>query len=157
MEIVLMPAIKKIAQNKFRKELRTDDVLNQLVIKLNELNQNFSSFLEFKNQNSPDKIIQQLGNISGPVLIDLSQGLTATATIIGNTTFEFSNLLQNKLNSVTLVLTNPGVGTLVFPSGTVFDKNVAPVLLVDGSSVITFESYNNGVSWIAVQIWRSET
>lgn len=152
-----MPAIKKIAQNKFRKELRTDDVLNQLVIKLNELNQNFSSFLEFKNQNSPDKIIQQLGNISGPVLIDLSQGLTATATIIGNTTFEFSNLLQNKLNSVTLVLTNPGVGTLVFPSGTVFDKNVAPVLLVDGSSVITFESYNNGVSWIAVQIWRSET
>jgi len=97
---------------------------------------------------------QDIGSISGAVSVNLNNGETILATIVGNTTFSFTNLTSGSTNTVYLYLTNPGAGTLTFPANTRFDKGNAPILYNPGNTLIILETYDNGANWIAVQAWR---
>ena len=99
--------------------------------------------------------IQALGNVSGNVSVNLSLGNVVTATCTGGVTWSFTNLVSGEVNNVTLVLTNPGVGTQTFPTGTVFDRTAAPTLPAAGKTALMFETYDNGTSWAAAQVWRN--
>lgn len=102
-----------------------------------------------------DSTVQDKGSVSGAVTVDLSMGRVVTATIAGATTFAFTGLVAGEANSVALVLTNPGVGALTFPTGTVFDRNAAPTLPASGKTVLVLETYDNGTTWAATQAWRN--
>ena len=99
--------------------------------------------------------IQALGSISGTNNIDVSAGDTVTATITAATTFTVSNLVTGKANTITMYLTNPGAGTITWPSGTVFNLSGAPTLPASGNTIIVLETYDNGTSYAAIQAWRS--
>lgn len=98
--------------------------------------------------------IQALGSISGTNNIDVSAGDTVTATITAATTFTVSNLVSGKANTITMYLTNPGAGTITWPSGTVFNLSGAPTLPASGNTIIILETYDNGTSYAAIQAWR---
>jgi hypothetical protein len=99
--------------------------------------------------------IQALGSVSGSVSVNLTLGQIATATCTGACTWSFTNLTSGEVNNITLVLINPGAGTQTFPSGTVFDRNVAPTLPAAGTTALMFETYDNGTNWAAAQVWRN--
>jgi hypothetical protein len=99
--------------------------------------------------------IQALGSVSGNVSVNLTLGQIATATCTGACTWSFTNLTTGEVNNLTLVLTNPGLGTQTFPSGTVFDRNAAPTLPAAGVTALMFETYDNGTNWAAAQVWRN--
>lgn len=98
--------------------------------------------------------IQALGSISGTNNIDVSAGDTVTATITAATTFTVSNLVSGKANTITMYLTNPGAGTITWPSGTVFNLSGAPTLPATGNTIIVLETYDNGTSYAGIQAWR---
>ena len=99
--------------------------------------------------------IQNLGSIVGAVTVNLSLGNTILATITGAVTWTFTNLTSAEVNTVSLILTNPGLGTQSLPANTVFDKNVAPILPTAGKTLLMLETYDNGANWIASQAWRN--
>jgi hypothetical protein len=99
--------------------------------------------------------VQNIGSVSGAKSVDVSLGRVAIATVTGAVTWSFTGLRAGEINSVTLVLTNPGAGTQTFPTGTVFDKNVAPYMPPTGKAVIMLETYDDGASWTAAQVWRN--
>ena len=101
------------------------------------------------------EIIQDKASVSGAVSVDLAKGRVVTATVTGAVTWSFSGLIPSETNSVTLVLTNPGVGIQTFPVGTTFDRNATPILPSAGKTALMLETYDGGSSWIATQIWRN--
>jgi hypothetical protein len=96
-----------------------------------------------------------LGSVSGTTDVSLANGDTATATIAGTTTFTFSGLQSGYVNTLTLVLTNPGAYTITWPASVVFNRGAAPILPTSGKTVLVFETYDNGTSWSGIQVWRS--
>ena len=63
--------------------------------------------------------VQQLGSISGPITIDLSQASTFTMTITGTTTITFINYPTGGYDITTyLKITNGGAHTINWPAGT---------------------------------------
>lgn len=98
--------------------------------------------------------IQALGSISGSQAINISTADTVTATITGATTFSVTNLVTGKANTLTLYLTNPGAGTITWPSGTTFNLSAAPTLPATGNTIIILETYDDGTTWKGIQAWR---
>jgi hypothetical protein len=110
------------------------------------------SLVKAKSYHSP---VQALGSVSGTTDVSLANGDTATATIAGTTTFTFSGLQSGYVNTLTLVLTNPGAYTITWPASVVFNRGAAPILPTSGKTVLVFETYDNGTSWSGIQVWRS--
>jgi hypothetical protein len=98
--------------------------------------------------------IQALGSISGATSVNTALGQVVTATCTGAVTWSFTSLQTGRTNNVTLHLTNPGAGTQTFPSGTTWDRNASPTLPAAGKTSLMFETYDDGTTWIASQIWR---
>jgi hypothetical protein len=99
--------------------------------------------------------VQALGSISGAVTINMSLGDTVTATITGNTTFSISGLTSGSTNTVYLVLTNSGAGTITYPTGTTFNRGVAPITNATGKTLIILDTVDDGTTYMGVQSWRS--
>jgi hypothetical protein len=122
---------------------------------INELEDSKTDIGHTQSDRSVLMDISPLGNITGAVEADLSVARVFTATVVGACTWTFSNLVAGHVNTLTLVLTNPGVGAQTWPAGVVFDRNAAPTLPAVGKTAIMFETYDDGTSWIASQIWRN--
>ena len=100
--------------------------------------------------------LQALGNITGTLNIDLSQGDNVTGTVIGPVVINATGLKTGVVNTFTLILTNPGAFPLTLLAGLLtWDKNLTPSLPVLGKAVFIFESYDNGLTWIGTQAWRN--
>jgi hypothetical protein len=99
--------------------------------------------------------VQALGSISGAVTINMSLGDTVTATITGNTTFSITGLTSGSTNTVYLMLTNSGAGTITYPAGTTFNRGVAPITSATGKTLIILDTVDNGATYMGVQSWRS--
>ena len=99
--------------------------------------------------------VQALGSISGAVTINMSLGDTVTATITGNTTFSISGLTSGSTNTVYLILTNSGAGTITYPTGTTFNRGVAPTTSATGKTLIILDTVDDGTTYMGVQSWRS--
>lgn len=99
--------------------------------------------------------IVALGDKSGPVQLDLSKGGVFSLNCTGNITFSVTGLEAGQAGSLTLVVSNPNAGALTMPAGATFDRNAAPILTGVTKTVFVLETYDNGVSWCASQVWRN--
>jgi hypothetical protein len=101
------------------------------------------------------EVVSNLGNISGSTIINLSEGNVFTATLTGNTTFSFSNVLSasNSGSSFTLILTNDSGGphSIAWPASVKFPNAVAPLRTTDAgkTDVWIFISPDQGATWYA--------
>jgi len=98
--------------------------------------------------------VQALGSVSGAVAIDMAAGDTITATITGNTTFSVTGIVSGSVNTIYLVLTNPGAGTITWPSGTTHNRGTSPIFSASGKTLIILDTVDNGATWMSVQSWR---
>jgi hypothetical protein len=95
--------------------------------------------------------VNALGNVTGVTTIDYSLGSVVTATVTGTVTWSITNPpASGKTGSLTLILTNGGVGAQTWPSGTKWSWDSAPVLIASGVDVLTFMTIDGGTSWTAV-------
>ena len=100
--------------------------------------------------------LQALGDITGTVNVNLSQGDNTTATVVGPLTINATGLKAGAVNTFTLILTNPGAYPLTLLAGLLtWDKNLTPTFPTVGKAVFIFESYDNGLNWIGTQAWRN--
>lgn len=100
--------------------------------------------------------IQNIGDISGTVQLDVSAGDNIVANVIGTTVFTVTGLKSGSVNTFTLILSLPAVVPgITFFSGVTWDKQLNPVLPAAGKTVLLFETYDNGTTWSAAQAWRS--
>jgi len=101
------------------------------------------------------EVVSNLGNISGATTINLSNGNVFTATLTGNSTFSFSNVLSasGSGSSFTLILTNGTGGpyTVAWPASVKFPNNVAPLRTTDAgkTDVWIFITPDQGTTWYA--------
>ena len=93
---------------------------------------------------------QSLGAISGTVTIDLSAGLSVSATIGGATTLAFSNVPTGGAVVAVLRLTNGGSAMLTWPSSIAWSGGIAPMLSAAGLDIIAIETEDGGASWIGI-------
>jgi hypothetical protein len=101
------------------------------------------------------EVVSNLGNVSGSAAINLSNGNVFTATLTGNTTFSFSNVLSatNSGSSFTLILTNGSGGpyTVAWPASVKFPNNVAPLRTTSAgkTDIWIFITPDQGTTWYA--------
>lgn len=99
--------------------------------------------------------VQALGDVTGGVSVDLSDGDTITCKITGNTTISITGLVSGSVNTAYFVIENPGAGTITWPAGTTFNRGAAPLMSATGKTLIILDTVDNGVSYMGVQSWRS--
>ena len=90
---------------------------------------------------------QTLGTISGTVTIDLSAGLSISATIGGATTLTFAGVPTGGAVVVVLTLTNGGSATVTWPTAIAWAGSKAPALTAAGKDMIVLATSGGGVSW----------
>ena len=139
-----------------------DDNFTEISTKLNSANGTATGTLTAANITADNLVntvirgkVQVLGSISGAVTINMSLGDTVTATITGNTTFSITGLTSGSTNTVYLILTNSGAGTITYPAGTTFNRGVAPITNATGKTLIILDTVDNGSTYMGVQSWRS--
>jgi len=99
------------------------------------------------------EVVSNLGNVTGNTTINLSNGNVFTATLTGNTTFSFSNVLNasSSGSSFTLILTNGTGGpyTVAWPESVKFPNNVSPLRTTDAgkTDIWIFITPNQGITW----------
>lgn len=91
------------------------------------------------------------------VTMDLSQALIWTYTVVGNTTFAFSNVAAaaNRASAVILALTNGGAGTLTWPGSVTWLSGNAPTFKVSGVDFVRFFTLNQGTTWYGEKLYNS--
>ena len=99
--------------------------------------------------------LQNLGSISGIHTIDLTNGDNITMTLTGATTINVSGVKEAAVNTFTLIITNPGLYSITILNGILtWDKGLTPVMPSNGKTVLVFETYDSGSTWIGAQVWR---
>ena len=90
------------------------------------------------------------------VTLDLSQALIWTYTVVGNTTFAFSNVAAaaNRASAVILALTNGGAGTLTWPGSVTWLSGNAPTFKVSGVDFVRFFTLNQGTTWYGEKLYN---
>lgn len=95
--------------------------------------------------------VNVLGSVSGATAIDYSLGSVITATATDAVTWSVTNPpTSGKAGSFTLVLTNGGVGTQTWPSGSKWSGGTAPTLTASGVDVLSFFTTDGGTTWRGV-------
>lgn len=90
---------------------------------------------------------QALGTISGTKTIDLSAGLSISATIGGATTLAFSNVPTGGAVVVVLRLTNGGSAAVTWPAAISWADSAAPTLTEAGTDMVVLMTDNGGANW----------
>lgn len=90
---------------------------------------------------------QALGTISGTKTIDLSAGLSVSATIGGATTLAFSNVPAGGAVVVVLRLTNAGSAAVTWPTTISWADSAAPTLTEAGTDMVVLMTDNGGANW----------
>ena len=93
---------------------------------------------------------QALGNVSGSKAINLTNGLSISATITGATTFSFTNAPNSGSVVVILQLTNGGSKTITWPSSIKWAGGTAPKLTASGVDIIVLTTNNGGSTWYGI-------
>lgn len=90
---------------------------------------------------------QSLGTISGTVTIDLSAGLSVSATIGGATTLAFTGVPTGGAAVVVLRLTNGGSAAVTWPATIAWANSKAPALTAAGKDVVVLATDDGGATW----------
>lgn len=93
--------------------------------------------------------LQNIGDISGDKVIDLSLGLYIVGTITEATTLSFTNTPSGAV-IVILQLTNGGSYTITWPTSIKWSGGVAPELTATGTDIIILTTNNSGTAWYGV-------
>jgi hypothetical protein len=97
------------------------------------------------------EVVVNKGNVSGATTVDIYYGNVATATATGAVQWTFANPFENgRACTLSLILTNGGVGTQTWPSGTKWMGGAPPDLTVSGIDLLIFNTTNAGTTWLAV-------
>jgi hypothetical protein len=89
-----------------------------------------------------------LGNVSGTTTINLQSGNYVSATVVGATTFVFSNPLASpNACGFALRLTNGGSSTVIWPAAVQWPSGTAPTLTAEGIDLLVFITDNGGTLW----------
>lgn len=81
--------------------------------------------------------VNQLGNVTGTISLDLSQYTQFTFTCTGNTTIGFANAPASGFSEVALIrMTNGGAYTVSWPSGTQFAGGTVPEYSTSGTDLL---------------------
>lgn len=91
---------------------------------------------------------QALGTISGSVTIDLSAGLSVSATIGGAVTLAFTGVPAGGAVVVALRLTNGGSAAVTWPTSIAWAGSKAPALTAAGTDMIVLATEDGGASWM---------
>lgn len=91
---------------------------------------------------------QSLGTISGTVTIDLSAGLSVSATVGGAVTLAFSNVPTGGAVVAVLRLTNGGSATVTWPTAIAWADSTAPELTAAGRDMVVLATDDGGTSWL---------
>nr|WP_294512662.1 hypothetical protein [uncultured Bilophila sp.] len=91
---------------------------------------------------------QSLGAISGSVTIDLSAGLSVSATVDGAVTLTFSNVPTDGTVVMVLRLTNGGSAVVTWPLGVRWPRGTAPVLTESGVDLVILTTSDGGSTWM---------
>ena len=91
---------------------------------------------------------QALGTISGSVTVDLSAGLSISATIGGATTLAFTGVPTSGAAVVVLTLTNGGSATVTWPTTIAWAGGKAPTLTGSGKDMIVLATNDGGTTWL---------
>lgn len=103
-----------------------------------------------------DSIIYELRNksaiLTNPV-IDLKDAVFFRHTVIQNTTFSVINVQAEPIvDSFIIELIDGGSFSVTWPANVEWEHGVAPALTANGKDLITFFSYDNGLTWRGVVI-----
>ena len=91
---------------------------------------------------------QTLGTISGSVTIDLSAGLSVSATIGDAVTLTFTNVPASGTTVVVLRLTNGGSAVVTWPASILWADSTAPALTAAGTDMVVLVTDDGGTSWL---------
>ena len=91
---------------------------------------------------------QALGAISGSVTIDLSAGLSVSATIGGATTLVFTGVPSGGATVVVLRITNGGSAAVTWPATIAWADSMAPALTAAGKDMVVLATDDGGGSWM---------
>ena len=93
--------------------------------------------------------LQNIGDISGNKVIDLSLGLYIVGTITEATTFSFTNVPTGAV-VIILQLTNGGSYTVTWPTSVKWSGGIAPELITTGTDIIVLTTNNSGTTWYGI-------
>lgn len=91
---------------------------------------------------------QALGTISGSVTIDLSAGLSVSATVGGATSLAFTGVPTGGASVVVLRLTNGGSAVVTWPATIAWADSTTPALTAAGTDMIVLVTDDGGTSWL---------
>ena len=96
--------------------------------------------------------VNALGNVSGSVTVNLSNGNFVTATATSGCSWSVTNLTGGSsfASYFLLELTNGGSGTQTWMSGIKWPAATAPTLQASGVDVLAFITDDNGTNWRGV-------
>lgn len=91
---------------------------------------------------------QALGTISGSASINLSAGLSVSATIGGAVTLAFTGVPRGGAVVVVLRLTNGGSATVTWPTAIAWADSTAPALTAAGTDLVVLVTDDGGATWL---------
>ena len=78
---------------------------------------------------------------------DCSAATCFTKTLTANTTFSFTNVPEDAVCCITVILVNGGNYTVTWPASVKWTKNLPPDLTENGTDVVTFITATGGNVW----------
>ena len=106
-----------------------------------------ANFVQLQDAINGD-VVNNKGNISGAVALNMADGNYVAATVVGATTFSISGVPSaNRACGLTLELTNGGTN-VTWPGSISWVGGTAPTLKASGINLITLITRNGGTSWL---------
>jgi len=97
--------------------------------------------------------VNALGGVSGAITLDLTTANVFTATATGNITLSIVNVpASGTAASVSLLATNFGAYTIIWPAGTVWSNGSTPTLSASGENTVVLYTVNAGATWYAAAV-----
>ena len=92
--------------------------------------------------------VNALGSVSGTTSINYESGEVVTASATGAVTWSLTNPSATGLScTFTLILTNGGVGTQTWMTGTKWPGGTPPTLTTSGVDILSFNTVDAGTTW----------
>lgn len=103
------------------------------------------------SMDSPVEKVQVLGNCSGAITINATNGNIITMTVKSALTITLSANASNSYGRVlTLIMANAGSYTVTWPSSVKWAGNMAPTLTATGTDIVTLITTDNGTRWLGM-------
>lgn len=90
---------------------------------------------------------QDIGNLTGTAVIDLSSGLSVSGSVTGDVTISFSNIPPTGNVVVLLRITNGGTFVVTWPTTISWVKSTAPRLTATGTDIVVLVTDDGGATW----------